>query len=79
LPFSTIGGRTIIQKKGNIADELKDSAKAIELLGGSQPEIRKITIPELDDNLYLVTIDKLSPTPAKYPRRPGIPIKRPII
>ncbi|UCE98463.1 MAG: 16S rRNA (guanine(527)-N(7))-methyltransferase RsmG [Dehalococcoidia bacterium] len=79
LPFSTIGGRTIIQKKGDIADELKDSAKAIELLGGSQPEIRKIIIPELDDNLYLVTIDKLFPTPAKYPRRPGIPIKRPIV
>ena len=79
LPFCTIGGITVIQKKGYILSELKDSAKAIDLLGGSQPEIRKIKIPELDDDRYLVTIDKLFATPAKYPRRPGIPIKRPVI
>jgi len=79
LPFCAVNGRTIIQKKGDIEDELSKATRAIELLGGSQPEIVKIELPELADNRYLVIINKVSATPAKYPRRPGIPAKRPII
>ncbi len=79
LPFCTVGGITVIQKKGYIVGELKDSAKVIDILGGSQPKIRKIKISEIGDDRYLVIIDKTFPTPAKYPRRTGIPIKRPIM
>jgi 16S rRNA (guanine527-N7)-methyltransferase len=32
----------------------------------------------LIDDRCLVIIDKVSPTPDRYPRRPGIPEKRPI-
>jgi 16S rRNA (guanine527-N7)-methyltransferase len=32
----------------------------------------------LAETRYLVLVDKVAPTPAKYPRRPGIPSKRPI-
>ena len=79
LPFCAVNGRTIIQKKGDIEDELSKATRAIEILGGSQPELKKIKLPEFDDNRYLVIIDNISPTPIKYPRRPGIPAKRPIV
>jgi 16S rRNA (guanine527-N7)-methyltransferase len=78
LPFCAVGGRIIIHKKGYIEGEVNNSVKAIESLGGSQPEIREIEMPELVDDHYLVTIDKVSLTPEKYPRRSGMPIKRPI-
>lgn len=79
LPLCAVKGRTIIQKKGDIEDELSKATRAIEILGGSQPELKKIKLPELTDDRYLVIIDKLSPTPAKYPRRSGVPAKRPIV
>ena len=79
LPLCAVKGRTIIQKKGDIEDELNKATRAIEILGGSQPELKKIKLPELTDDRYLVIINKISPTPAKYPRRPGIPVKRPIM
>lgn len=79
LPFCAIGGKTIIQKKGDIKDELSRATRAIEILGGSQPELKKVKLSELTNNRYLVIIDKVSPTPAKYPRRSGMPAKRPIM
>ncbi len=79
LPFCAINGKVIIQKKGDIEDEVSQAARAIETLGGGQPEVKKIEITELADDRYLVIIDKVSPTPTQYPRRPGMPSKRPIV
>jgi len=73
LPFCTVGGRFIAQKKGLIAPEVNSAGRAINLLGGSLREAKKIELEELGDERYLVIIDKVALTPAKYPRRPGIP------
>jgi 16S rRNA (guanine527-N7)-methyltransferase len=37
-----------------------------------------VDVGGLTDERYLVVIEKVSPTPALYPRRPGMPAKRPI-
>lgn len=79
LPLCTIGGSTIIQKKGDIDTEVSQAARAIEILGGSQPELRRIELAEFTDKRYLVIIGKIASTPEKYPRRPGMPAKRPIV
>jgi len=79
LPFCIINGKVIIQKKGNIEDELNQAIRAIEILGGSQPVLKKVELPEFTDNRYLIIIDKISPTPTKYPRHSGMPAKRPIL
>jgi 16S rRNA (guanine527-N7)-methyltransferase len=79
LPFCAFGGSFIAQKKGDTSQEISQANKAIELLGGRLREVKKIELDEFTDERYLVVIDKLSPTPAQYPRRPGIPAKRPII
>jgi len=78
LPFCALGGKFIAQKKGTIGEEISRAARAIELLGGNLREVKRIDLEEFADERWLVVIDKVSPTPAQYPRRPGIPAKRPL-
>jgi 16S rRNA (guanine527-N7)-methyltransferase len=78
LPFCQIGGRLIAQKKGESDQEINRAGKAIAALGGKLNRIKKIELDEFDDARYLVIIDKIYPTPNKYPRRPGVPRQRPI-
>jgi 16S rRNA (guanine527-N7)-methyltransferase len=79
LPFCTIGGRFIAMKKGDIEGEITSSAKAIDILGGKPAEVRPVDIGDFrGERRSLVTIDKISPTPERYPRRAGIPRKRPL-
>jgi len=79
LPFCAIGGRLIAQKKGGITAEVKAAATAIRLMGGDTPQIKRVELEALSDERYLVIVDKIEPTPEKYPRRPGMPAKRPIM
>jgi 16S rRNA (guanine527-N7)-methyltransferase len=78
LPFCTAGGSFVAQKKGDISSELSQAARAIEILGGRLREVKPVDLAEFADKRCLVVIDKLSPTPPKYPRRPGMPAKRPL-
>jgi 16S rRNA (guanine527-N7)-methyltransferase len=78
LPFCQIGGSFIAQKKGEIAQEINRAQEAIAILGGKLDQIKKIELDEFNDARYLVIIDKIYPTPSKYPRRPGLPRRRPI-
>jgi len=78
-PFCVPGGRFVAQKKGAIDEEIREAGRAMELLGGRLREVKPVDLPEFTDDRCLVIIDKVLPTPAKYPRRPGMPAKRPII
>jgi len=78
LPFCRIGGRFIAQKKGEVGQEVNRAKEAIAILGGKLDQIKKIELDEFADVRYLVIIDKIYPTPSKYPRRPGVPRRRPI-
>jgi 16S rRNA (guanine527-N7)-methyltransferase len=79
LPFCAIGGRFIAHKKGDIQPEVAQATRAISLLGGELKEVRPVNLPEFPDQRYLVTISKVTSTPEKYPRRAGIPGKRPLV
>ena len=59
--------------------EINQAGKAIRLLGGELRGIKKIELEEFPDKRRLVIIDKISATPEQYPRRPGIPAKRPLV
>lgn len=78
LPFLRVGGRLIAQKKGDIGDEVASAKTAIKVLGGSLREVKRLELPGLPDTRYLVVIDKKTPSPALYPRRPGLPAKQPL-
>jgi len=78
LPFCAIGGRFIAQKKGNIEAEVQAAQRAISLMGGKMTDVKRIELPEFADERWLVVIDKVENTPPQYPRRPGVPAKRPL-
>jgi 16S rRNA (guanine527-N7)-methyltransferase len=79
LPFCALGGSFIAQKKGDTGEEISQAAKAIRLLGGNLREVKRVDLDEFTDERYLIVIDKVSPIPKQYPRRPGIPAKRPLV
>jgi len=78
LPFCAVGGSFIAQKKGAIDLEISQATRAIGLLGGNLREVKGIELEEFTDERQLIIIDKISPTPQLYPRRPGMPSKRPL-
>jgi len=78
LPFCAIGGRFIAQKKGDIEQEVQAAQRAISIMGGKLTEVKKVELADFADKRWLVAIDKVGETPSPYPRRPGIPAKRPL-
>jgi 16S rRNA (guanine527-N7)-methyltransferase len=78
LPFVRVGGRAVAQKSGAVESEVERAAAAIEELGGRLRRIAPANVPGLDEARYLVLIDKVAPTPHRYPRRAGVPHRRPI-
>ena len=77
LPFVKIGGYAICMKGPNFKEELKDSKKAIEILGGQFEKIESLNVGnELERNIII--IKKVKQTPNKYPRGQGKPLKEPI-
>lgn len=77
LPFARVGGLVVLHKKANISNELERAQGAIETLGGELRHVLSVTLTGLNDNA-LVVLEKRRPTPERYPRRPGMPAKRPL-
>ena len=78
LPFCRKGGIVVAQKKLGIQEELTQAQRAIETVGGVLREVREVALKDLGDARGLVVLEKTGPTPERYPRRPGIPAKRPL-
>lgn len=78
LPFIKIGGAFVAQKSLGAKDEIESSKHAIEILGGKIRDIIEVKVPGIDIVHALVIIEKVEPTPAKYPRKAGKPTKKPL-
>jgi 16S rRNA (guanine527-N7)-methyltransferase len=78
LPFLRIGGRAIAQKGETAHAEAHDARAALVILGGSVDRLIPVELPGVVETRYLVVLKKLVATPEKYPRRAGIPEKRPL-
>ena len=78
LPYCRIGGTVVTLKNGEIAPEVAASLHAIEVLGGRMREIKCVDVEGLQDGRALVVVEKVKPTPSKFPRRPGLPVKHPL-
>ena len=78
LPYCRTGGMVVTLKKGGVDTEVSDALHAMEVLAGRMRETRRVAVEGLDDGRVLVVVDKVKPTPAKFPRRPGLPAKRPL-
>ena len=78
LPLCKVGGRMLAQKGESAPEETEQAAEAIELLGGGEAALTEVELPGVENRHYLVVVEKVRPTPEKYPRRVGVPGKRPI-
>ena len=78
LPFVNIGGYFISYKGSNISDELSDAKKAISVFGGVVDKVESFVLPSSDIKRTLIFVRKTERTPDRYPRKAGIPLKRPL-
>jgi 16S rRNA (guanine527-N7)-methyltransferase len=78
LPAVKTGGLFIAMKGPRVEEEIKAAEKALSVLGGTLQEMVNMRLPLTGDERNLVKIKKVSPTPAKYPRRAGMPQKKPL-
>jgi 16S rRNA (guanine527-N7)-methyltransferase len=75
LGLVRVGGRLLAQKTGR--EDPEAAHHAIELMGGSLAAVHASPSAARGAGTVVV-IDKIRPTPAAYPRRPGIPNRKPL-
>lgn len=78
LPLARVGGAVLAQKGEDATAEVHEADKAISALGGRVRQLVPVELRGLAETRYLVVVDKVAPSPEKYPRRPGMPKKRPL-
>jgi len=79
LPLCRKGGCFIAQKGADVVEEIQQATAAIGLLGGQLRDVKSLQLPGLREARSLILIVKTESTPSKYPRRPGIVRKRPLM
>jgi len=78
LPLAVVGGTALAEKGEMAAAEVHRAEIAVRTLGGRVRRLIPVELRGLTETRYLVLIDKVAATPARYPRRPGAPSKHPL-
>lgn len=77
LPFVKVGGTFVAYKSEKAEAEAAAAGNAVALLGGRLREIREVNVaPGLTRKL--IVVDKIDPTPLKYPRGKNLPRLKPL-
>lgn len=79
LPLTKKEGKCICMKGSEIEDELENAKYAIKLLGGKVDKVEKIEISDEQMGRNIILINKQENTPNQYPRKAGIPLKKPLL
>ncbi|WP_448375257.1 16S rRNA (guanine(527)-N(7))-methyltransferase RsmG [Fervidobacterium sp.] len=75
-PYVKVGGKILLYKGPGYNEELSQSIVAMKELGVKLLELREYSVRGKDR--FLLVFEKFAPTPEKYPRKVGVPEKRPI-
>lgn len=78
LPFARVGGIVYAYKGPGVAKEWTQGERAAKILGGQLRDPILTPLPDKAWQHQLIPIEKKRSTPPKYPRRPGIPQRRPL-
>jgi len=78
LPLCRIGGCMLAQKGAGAKTETAVADTAIHTLGGGTPQFTPVHLPGRETPHFLVVVPKVKATPDVYPRRAGVPGKRPL-
>lgn len=78
IPYVKEGGYFVSYKSEKLSEEVSAAKKAIEILGGKIVTQHEFLLPNSDIYRTLLKIQKIAPTPKKYPRKAGLPSKDPL-
>jgi len=78
LPLIRLGGLFVAQKGRSYKEETEKSLKTTQVLGGELIGVENVRIPFINQERFLLIIKKIKDTPSEYPRKVGIPQKRPL-
>ena len=78
LPFVKPGGWMLAMKGPGLEEELAQAGPALDALGGALDRVEPLAIPGQDWAHSAAWVRKERPTPDRYPRRAGLPEKRPL-
>ena len=77
IPYLKVGGKLLALKASNAPDELTEAQNALNLLFSKVEDNISYTLPNGDPR-YITIVEKKKETPNKYPRKAGMPNKRPL-
>ncbi len=77
LPFAKVGGQFIAYKSGD-KTEIEEAKNAYKILGGKLGKVYEYALPEGYGDRVLAVVEKVKPTPPKYPRGQGKERKSPL-
>jgi len=78
LPFVRLGGYLATPKGSAAEREVREASNALAVCGGRVELLQRLDLPESGPIPTLVLVRKVAETPERYPRRAGIPQKRPL-
>lgn len=77
-PLCRVGGKIIAYKGPEYREELASAQRAMDILGVRVADIATYTLPEDMGQRSLIIFEKVAPTSETYPRKTGIPAKKPL-
>ena len=77
IPYLKVGGRLLALKASNAPEELEEAKNALNLLFSKVEDNLQYELPNGDPR-YITIVEKKKETPNKYPRKAGLPNKRPL-
>ncbi|SMC00189.1 16S rRNA (guanine527-N7)-methyltransferase [Thermanaeromonas toyohensis ToBE] len=78
LPLLKLGGKLVAYKGPRAEEEVEEARRALSLVGGEVEGIWRGRLPGVGEERKIVIIRKTIPTSPAWPRRAGIPSKRPL-
>lgn len=78
MPLCKVGGIVVIPGRGESSSHIKMAQHAIQELGGEILELERVRHSDLPEDSVILVVRKRISTGEKYPRRVGIPTKRPL-
>ena len=77
IPYLKVGGRLLALKASNAPEELEEAKNALNLLFSKVEDNLQYELPNGDPR-YITVVEKKKETPNNYPRKAGLPNKRPL-
>ena len=78
IPIAKIGGKCVCMKGSNVEEEITSGKNAINVLGGKIEKVDEFVLPDSDISRNVIILSKIKNTPARFPRKAGMPSKEPL-